>query len=129
MVYLMLIGFVMLLVGTLLLLITTWLQVQMRGGWRRDLAGPVFAVAGLLAIGGALVFWAGAVESVIQRLVVGADRQLVSVLVLIGAAVLTVVMCKPVLDLARKRGAGGSPAGGDSSEETIGRLIERIRKT
>ncbi len=129
MVYLMLIGFVMLLVGTLLFLITTWLQVQVRAGWGRTLAGLVFAVAVLLAIGGALVFWAGAVEYIFQRLVVGADRQLVSILVLIAAAVLTVVTCKPVLALARRRGAGGSPAGGDSSEETIGRLIERIRKT
>ncbi len=125
---LILIGSVMLLVGTLLFLVTTWLQVQLQVGWGRSLARLVFAVAVLLALGGALMFWAGAVEYIFQRLVVGADRQLVSVLVLIGAAVLTVVTCKPVLDLARKRGAGGSPAGGDSSEETIGRLVERIRK-
>ncbi len=53
------IGFALAVLGVLLLLISAWVLVHQHAGRVRDLARPVFAMAGLLVIGGAVVFWVG----------------------------------------------------------------------
>ncbi len=122
------IGFGLLVSGTFLLLAATWVLVHRDAGLGRVLAEGVFAVAGLMLAGGALVFWASFLMSGLLRYMPALDSPFVSILILGLAAVLTVIMCKPLLDRVRKQVSGRSPSVENSPKDTVNGLIERVRK-
>ncbi len=123
-----LIGFGLLGLGTFLLLAATWVLVHRDAGLGRVLAEGVFAVAGLMLAGGALVFWASLLLYGLERYIPALDSPFTSIFILGLAGVLTVIMCKPLLDRVRKQVSGRAPSVENSPKDTVNGLIERVRK-
>ncbi len=121
------IGFILLAVGSFLLLACGWIQIYSHHDLLKNLAGVVFEGAGLAGIGGALVMWVSLVLYGFQQSGIQINQSLVRVLAIAIGGTLTVITYKPFIDWVRKWLRLAMPQG-TALENKLTDAIERIRK-
>ncbi len=121
------IGFILLAVGSFLLLACGWIQIHSQNDLLKNLAGIIFEGAGLAGIGGALVMWVSLVLYGFQQSGIQSNLSLVRILAIVIGGTLTVITYKPFLDWVRKWLRLAMPEG-TPLENKLTDAIERIRK-
>ena len=122
-----LIGFILLVVGSSLLIACGWIQIHSHNGLLKNLAGVIFEGAGLAGGGGALVMWVSLIRYGVLRSEIQINQSLVSIFALIIGGILTVITYKPFIDWVRKWLRLAMPQG-TPLENKLTEFIERVRK-